>query len=328
MRRCQIDPIKYILAITLIACTFAMNGIAAAQSKPEVALIGQWDLTVKGASGSYPSWLEIRKSGTSTLVGGYVGQFGSVRPISKIEVVESGFRFTVPPQWERRKTDVEVTGRLDGEILRGEVTDDKGAKVTWEGKRAPALDDSTYPIWGEPINLFNGHDLSGWKPRDASKSNGWKVKEIGVTGRYLVNAIPGNDLVTEAKFKDFQLIAEFRYPKGSNSGLYLRGRYEVQIEDNFGDAPESHKIGGVYGFLTPSFNAAKPADEWQKMELTLIGRRVTVVLNDRRILDQQLIPGITGGALDSNEGEPGPVMIQGDHGPVEFRKLVLSPAKE
>ena len=142
-----------------------------------------------------------------------------------------------------------------------------------------------------------------------------------------MNTTPGNDLVTEQKFTDFQLHAEFRYPPRSNSGIYLRGRYEVQIEDNYGEEPECHKIGGIYGFLTPSVNAAKKAGEWQTLDVTLVGRVVTVVLNGERIIDRQAIPGITGGALDSHEGEPGPIFLQGDHGPIEFRRLTLTPGE-
>src|SRR5438309_5207292 len=89
-----------------------------------------------------------------------------------------------------------------------------------------------------------------------------------------------------------------RYPKGSNSGIYLRGRYEVQIEDNYGDEPDSHKIGGIYGFLTPSVNAAKRPGEWQTLDIMLVGRVLTIVFNGERIIDRQTIPGITGGALD------------------------------
>jgi hypothetical protein len=170
--------------------------------------------------------------------------------------------------------------------------------------------------------LFNGRDLSGWKPRAAAVKNGWRV-ENGV----LANVNPGNDLMTEQRFEDFKLHVEFRYPKGSNSGIYLRGRYEVQIEDNYGQEPDSHRIGGVYGFLTPSVNAAKRAGEWQSMAITLVGRQVTVVLNGERVIARQAIPGITGGALDSDEGRPGPILLQGDHGRVEFRKVTLTPAR-
>ena len=133
--------------------------------------------------------------------------------------------------------------------------------------------------------------------------------------------------MTERKFTDFRLKAEFRYPKGSNSGIYLRGRYELQIEDNFGQEPECHGIGGIYGFLTPSVNAAKRAGEWQAIEAELVGRTLTVTLNGQRVIDRQAIPGITGGALDSDEGSPGPVMLQGDHGPVEFRRVTVTEGK-
>jgi hypothetical protein len=177
------------------------------------------------------------------------------------------------------------------------------------------------PTWGDPIELFDGKSMTGWKSRSKS-GHGWTVRD-----GLLVNANPGTDILTTDKFEGFQLHAEFRYPKGSNSGIYLRGRYEVQIEDNFGDEPDSHKIGGIYGFLTPSVNAAKRPGEWQTMDITLVGRVVTVVFNGERIIDRQTIPGITGGALDSNEGEPGPILLQGDHGPIEFRKITLKPAR-
>jgi hypothetical protein len=286
------------------------------------AVIGRWDLTVQTPDGPYPSWLEVRKSGYTTLVGAFVGRFGSARPIGHVEFADGRLQFTVPSQWERRKDDLTFTGRLDGDTLRGETTDDAGRRVTWTGRRAPALKRDQPPSWGEPIELFNGRDLSGWKPRPPAAKHGWVARD-----GLLVNATPGTDLVTERVFSDFRLHAEFRYPKGSNSGIYLRGRYEVQIEDNFGLEPDSHHIGGVYGFLTPSVNAAKPAGEWQTLDIELVGRVVTVRLNGERVIDRQAIPGITGGALDSDEGSPGPIMVQGDHGPIEFRKLTLTPGK-
>jgi hypothetical protein len=144
----------------------------------------------------------------------------------------------------------------------------------------------------------------------------------------LTNAGGGANLVTTRRFDDFKLRVEFRYPKGSNSGIYLRGRYEVQIEDSQERAePTSHHVGGVYGFLAPTENAARAPGEWQTYDITLVGRRVTVVLNGRTVIANQVIPGITGGALDSDEGAPGPIYLQGDHGPVEFRRIVLTPAR-
>jgi hypothetical protein len=207
-------------------------------------------------------------------------------------------------------------------VLKGETTDEQGRRLTFVGKRAPALVRAHPPQWEGPIELFNGKDLSGWKPRFAQARNGWVVRD-----GLLVNATPGNDLMTEQKFDDFQLHAEFRYPPKSNSGIFLRGRYEAQIEDNYGEEADSHKIGGIYGFLTPSVNAARKPGEWQTMDITLVGRVITLSLNGERILDRQTIPGITGGALDSDEGSPGPIMLQGDHGPIEFRKVTLTPGR-
>lgn len=284
------------------------------------AILGRWDVTVQGKDGAYPSWFEIRKSGTKTLVGAYVGQFGSARPVSKVEYDQGTIRFSVPPQWEKRESDVVYEGKLEGEVIRGKTTDDRGEPIRWLARRAPALDRQPPDSWDAPIMLFNGRDLTGWKPQYPDRKNGWRVRE-GV----LVNAEPGNNLITETKFDDFQLHAEFRYPAGSNSGIFLRGRYEVQVEDSFGEEADSHRMGGIYGFLTPSLNASKSAGEWQSIDITLVGRRVTVVLNGQRIHDQQSIPGVTGGALDSAEGEPGPIMFQGDHGPVEYRQITLIP---
>lgn len=301
-----------------IATVFARDDEKPA--KQRLPILGRWDMTVQTPEGEYPSWLEVRRSGYRTLVGSYVGQFGSARPISRVEFENGRLHFSVPPQWEKHEGDFHFTGQLEDDVLRGQTTDEKGRRVTWTARRAPLLKRTQPPKWGQPIELFNGKDLAGWKPRLPGVKNGWVVQD-----GLLANATPGNDLVTEQKFTDFHLHAEFRYPQKSNSGIYLRGRYEVQIEDNYGEEPDSHYIGGIYGFLTPSVNAAKKAGEWQSVDVTLIGRVVTVVLNGERIIDRQTIPGITGGALDSDEGAAGPIMLQGDHGPIDFRRVTLTP---
>jgi len=288
------------------------------------SIAGRWDLQVHDGSQTHPAWLEVKQSGFRTLVGTYVGQFGSARPIAEIhyDPATDSFRFTIPPQWERRTTAISFHGKINRGAIEGETTNDKGKTIQWQGHRAPSLDRAQPPKWGEPVELFNGNDLTGWQARNPDAKHGWRVRE-GV----LVNAEPGNDLMTEQQFNDFKLHVEFSYPKGSNSGIYLRGRYEVQIEDDYGMEPESHLIGGVYGFLTPRVIAAKEAGEWQTVDITLVGRIVTVVLNGEPIIERQAIPGITGGALDSDEEKPGPLLIQGDHGQVEFRKLTLTPAE-
>jgi hypothetical protein len=320
MRR---SPWAALVATALIPSLAACDDRA---SKSDPPVCGRWDLIVQGSQGDYPSWLEVRLSGRTTLVGSFVGRFGSARPISRVELDGGRVHFSAPPQWEARKDDLDFTGKFEAgrlaenDTIRGETADDDGKRVTWTARRAPSLARAKPPAWGEPIELI-GKDMTGWKPRYADAKSKWEMRD-----GMLVNTAASTDLITERKFTDFQLHAEFRYPAGSNSGIYLRGRYEVQIEDDYGEEPDSHRIGGVYGFLTPSVNAAKKAGEWQTLDITLVGRTVTVVLNGERIIDRQAIPGITVGALDSDEGSPGPILLQGDHGPIDFRRVTLTPA--
>jgi hypothetical protein len=151
--------------------------------------------------------------------------------------------------------------------------------------------------------------------------NQWVV-ENGV----MKSPASGANICTEQKFTDFKLHIEFRLPPASNSGVYLRGRYEVQVEDSYGKEPYSIYLGGIYGFIDPLFQAAKPSGEWQTYDITLVGRKVSVTLNGQAVIVESNIPGITGGAMDSDEAAPGPIMIQGDHGPVEYRNIVITPA--
>lgn len=286
----------------------------------ENPLIGRWDITIDKDGKPAPSWLEVELSGNKTLVGSFVAIVGSARPVSKINFEDGHFSFSIPPQWEAGEQDFVIDGNLVNGKIEGTIQMSDGSKYSWKGVRAPYLVRSTAPVWAEPIELFNGKDLAGWK---ALGPNQWIVKD-GI----LTSPRSGSNLISEEKFTDFKLHVEFRYQKGSNSGIYLRGRHEVQIMDSpEGAHPNSHYFGGVYGFLTPSEIAALAPGEWQTYDITLIGRKVTIVTNGKTVISNQEIPGITGGALDSNEGEPGPIYIQGDHGPIEFRKIVITPAK-
>lgn len=301
------------LAITFIANTSKAQDIKSAD------LEGRWDLVISQNGQDLPSWLEVRHSGSHTLVGRFVYANGSARPISEVKVNGGKFSFSIPPQWEKESTYIDFEGSVSPDGLKGTMkyVDDK--TYTWTGTRAPLLKRSKEPVWDKPINLFNGKDLKGWR---AMGENQWVV-ESGI----LKSPKSGSNLVSYDTFTDFKLHIEFRYPKGSNSGIYLRGRYEVQIMDNKGSEPEDGYFGGVYGFLTPNEMMAKDAGEWQTFDITLVGRKVTVVANGKAVITEQIIPGITGGALDSKEGEPGPILIQGDHGPIEFKSIVITPAK-
>ena len=133
--------------------------------------------------------------------------------------------------------------------------------------------------------------------------------------------------VNDKKFEDFKLHVEFNCAENSNSGIYLRGRYEVQVETDSIEEPPSHHMGGVYGFLAPSPELPRKPGTWQTYDITLIGRRITLVQNGQTIIDNKEIPGITGGALDSHEELPGPIYLQGsEKGRVAYRSIVLTPA--
>ena len=304
---------RLLIALALVALTV----LTSAQTPPP-AIIGRWDITVQRPDGGERSaWLEVRHSGTSTLVGQFVGLSGSARPIARVEFKNNELRFAIPPQWERADGDVVVSGTLQGDTLSGTLAIGTQAPLRWTGVRAPSLRRASAPRWDKPVPLFNGRDLSGWHA--VGGANQWEAAD-GV----LRSPKSGANLVTDATFDDFKLHLEFRYPAGSNSGVYLRGRYEVQIADVAGVEPEIDSLGAVYGYLAPSVMAAKKAGEWQTFDVTLVGRHVTVALNGTTIIADREIPGITGAALDSHEGKPGPLLLQGDHGPIEYRNLTIA----
>jgi 3-keto-disaccharide hydrolase len=306
----------------VIAVLFATPAAVPAQTAPPPPILGRWDLVVTDTTGTYPSWLEVTASGYTAIVGRFVGQFGSARPIGRVDYTNGAFTFAIPPQWEQGKGDLRVDGKVEGDKLSGTIVNPAGDRHAFTGTRAPAMRRASAPVWGEPIMLFNGKDLTGWTTQGPNKSQ-WKV-----VGGVLTNPASGANLMTTRTFGDFKLHVEFRYPKGGNSGVYLRGRHEVQVEDSpAGEFPLSVHVGGVYGFLWPNENAATGPGQWQTYDITLIGRRVTVVLNGKTVIGDQIIPGITGGALDSNEGAPGPILLQGDHTGVEYRNVRLTPAK-
>ncbi len=286
------------------------------------ALLGRWDLTVAGADAAYPSWLEVRLRTETELMGRFVGCVGSVRHVTTLNYDAGRLVFGVPVQYEPHASDLRFEATLARDRLTGTTWDEQGRALRWTGVRAPALLREGPRTWGTPQTLVNSRDLSGWRSRNAAHPGCWRV----VSG-VLAATPPCVDLLTEQTFDDFMLHVELMYPQGSNSGVYLRGRYEVQIQDDAGKALDSLRMGAVYGFLTPSLAAARKAGEWQTFDITLIGRRVTVVLNGTTIIDGQEIPGITGGALDADEVSAGPIMLQGDHGPVRFRNITLTPQR-
>jgi len=302
--------------ISLIILFFVTTVKAAVDTS---SIEGRWDISIYNSGKTMPSWLEVVHSGLHTLVGQFVGTGGSARPISKVNFNNGKVSFSIPPQWETGN-DLSFEATMRGDSLAGTITFPNGTTYNCTAVRAPSLKRSSTPAWGKPIKLFNGTDLTGWHV--SGEKNQWVVENGTVK-----SAASGSNLVTDASFTDFKLHIEFRYSTHGNSGVYLRGRYEVQILDDNGTAPQKGVLGAVYGFLPPSEIVAKKPGDWQTYDITLTGRMVTIVANGVTIICNQEIPGITGGALNSNEGEPGPIMLQGDHEPIEYRNIVLTAAK-
>jgi hypothetical protein len=273
---------------------------------------GRWDLTIMTSKGSYPSWLEFADEGRTPVIR-MVGRTGSVHPVQNAKVEGTHLTFEdgpSPAAWQLNVRDRKLTGQSpDGQLI---------------GVPAPSL---KYPAghkaphaWSSPERLFNGHDLAGWAP-DNPAANHW-IAENGE----LQNTQAGANIHTTRKFGDFKLHIEYNCPPGGNSGVYLRGRYEVQVEyEPPGRNDSFHSMGSIYGFIPPSTLVSPRPGQWEGYDVTLVGRNVTVIRDGVLIIDNSEIPGISGGALDSREGEPGPIYLQGDHtGGLKYRNITIS----
>lgn len=283
--------------------------------------LGRWDLTLKTPAGERPSWIELTQR-DGQMEGLMTGLWGHATPTGKVDVKTADIEFTAPAD-EGFGDGARFRGRLAAGQLEGTVSDAKGVSWTWTGRRAPALKRESAPHWGKPVRLFDGKDLSGWRFADPSHAKVWSVAD-GV----LEKNGSGSELITTAKFGDFKLHVEFNCGPNANSGVYLRGRYEVQIETDSASEPPNRRMGAVYGFLTPEPALPQKPSVWQTYDITLVGRTLTLVHDGQTVIGHKEIPGITGGALDSHEGLPGPIYLQGSEaGAVQFRNLVITPAE-
>jgi hypothetical protein len=303
---------------------------------------GDWALTIPGG---HPGWLGVESDGKqidAEMLWGWGsvfkldgarldgdkllltrlhqdnGKAANGKP-AKIRLVET---ITVTREGDSLKL-VSVTPKADGQ---GED------RAEFTGKRLPPMPpapDLSQVKFGDPVRLFNGDNLDGWRLVEPEAVNGWSVRdgilrntEIQEEGK------PHKDygnLRTVAEFEDFSLHAETRVPKEGNSGIYLRGIYEVQVYDSFGKPLDSHNMGAIYSRIKPTVNAEKPAGQWQTLDITYVNRHATVVLNGTRIIDNQPVRGPTGGALWPEVDRPGPIYLQGDHTGIEYRNIVLRP---
>ena len=284
--------------------------------------LGRWDITATGPKAKLPRfcWLELTRD-QGVLKGRFNAGGGAVFDLPEVAIEGGELRFQYPrgnpPNVVQQVWRATANGgRLDG------TAEVNGQTLSWTGVRGPVWPSSPPSRKpGEPIDLFNGKDLSGWLGQDPSRPLGWFVRD----GILMNESKEANNIYSRQKFGDFKLEVEFNVDPKSNSGVYLRGRYEIQVLDGYGRPLDVHSQGALYGFIVPTVNADKPAGEWQTYEITLIANRVTVILNRTKIIDSGEVPGITGGALDANEKDAGPIMLQGDHGRVQFRKVRLTP---
>ena len=331
------------LAVVLSFVVMALAGgsAPAAASNP---FVGNWAITLPtGGAG----WLGVtEKNGqleASLLWGG-----GSVVPVASVKL--EGDQLVIvrsrpaPPKPAKptakpvKPATETVFAKAAGDALQLTLVVTSGAgkelkRTEFAGKRIPpmpAAPDLAKVKFGPAIKLFNGKDLSGWTLLDPKRVNGWSVVDGALINRPVQE--PGKphgkaygNLRTEKEFEDCRLTLDVRTQPGSNSGIYLRGIYEVQVLESFGKPLDSHNMGALYSRITPSVNAEKPAGEWQTLDITLVDRHLTVILNGVKTIDNQPVLGCTGGALWSDEFKPGPLFLQGDHTSIDFRNIVLYP---
>jgi len=329
----------------ILVCLLALAAALSVGRAVGNPFLGSWDLTIPGGGAG---WLGVEETDgqlkASLLWGG-----GSVVPLESANLEDGRLVLTRKHSFERKDKDGKtikgtrietITAKLEGNGLKlttetpranGQGSD----RADFTGRRGvpmPPTPDLKKVKFGKRIRLFNGKNLDGWRLIDPQAPSGWSARE-GV----LVNDAPQEEgkprkhygnLRTEQEFEDFNLKLEVRVPKNGNSGVYLRGIYEVQVADSYGKPLAMHNLGAVYSRIQPSVSAEKPAGEWQKLDITLVDRHVTVVLNGQKIIDNQPLLGCTGGALWSDVSRPGPIYLQGDHTSIEYRNLVLRPVEK
>ena len=331
--------ISYVL-VSLVLWITCVSLPAAETTNPYV---GRWALTIPGGGAG---WLGVTQE-DGYLDAGILWGGGSVVPVASV-YMDNDILFVTRVRKVERKDDAGETirthtftetitasisgNKLDLEQVRPRL-DGKGVeRRAFTGKRIaplPAKPDLSKAKYGKPIVLFNGKNLDGWKLTNPNQTNGWSVVDGVLVNRPIQHEgkphVSYGNLCTVGKFEDFNLKLEVNIPEKGNSGIYLRGIYEVQVSDSYGKDPDSHHMGAIYSRITPSISAEKPAGQWQTMSITLLDRHVTVELNGKVIIDNEPLLGCTGGALWSDESRPGPIYLQGDHRAVDYRNIVLTP---
>jgi hypothetical protein len=293
------------------------------------AFLGRWDMTVTPATGNpYPQWMELTEN-NGKIEGRVQPRGGAWRPIVGATLDSGKLLVSVSAAGRGPAVSWELTSPSAGNLKGVEKRGDAAGPIL-AGVRAPKLDRPMPKAWSKPEPLFNGKDLTGWEPIGNVANNKWIARD-----GELVNDNPETtprgpgaaNIKTVAKFQDFKLHIEVNCPDGGNSGIYLRGRYELQVGTEGGSQP-THEMGAIYSHYAPPAGAELGLGKWTAFDVTLVGRHVTVLRDGKMYHDNVEIPGPTGGALDSNEAEPGPFFLQGDHhGVVRYRNITISVPK-
>ena len=309
-------------SLTLVGISLLTAGSLAWAENP---FVGRWALTIPGGGAG---WLGIEEK-DGTLKGSILWGGGSVVPVQEVKVDGDTLIVTRGKPLSPEKEI--LTAKVTGDALQLTTVKNKGGKESgraeFTGKRIPPVPpkpDLSRVKFGEPIDLFNATDLTGWHLLNPSADNGWSVADGVLMNRIEKGKHHGN-IRTDREFEDFNIKLEVRTQVGSNSGIYLRGIYEIQVAESFGKPLDPHNMGALYSRITPSVAAEKPIGEWQTFDITLVDRHLTVVLNGKTIIDNQPVLGCTGGAMTSDELKPGPIYLQGDHTNIDYRNIVLRP---
>lgn len=348
MRKNLLYSLVALLMISIISCKTEPSAEPAVQKTDISEFYGQWTIDIGNGGVGNVGWLEVKQEENypdgSLLWGG-----GSVLPVSNMFLVKDHILMVTmttnvvlsrdennnPLKTKAVTTWLEITkngDKIEGVRLsprRSGLGVDSSLFTGTLLPAVPAAPDLSAVKYGEPVSLFNGKDMSGWRLINETQKSGFTVVD-GIMVNDPVQTETGEhvsygNIRTEQTFEDFNLKLEVNVPAGSNSGIYLRGIYECQVSDSYKRPLDSHNMGAIYSRITPSVNAEKPAGQWQTLDITLCDRHATVILNGIKIIDNQPIFGPTGGAMSSDVFAPGPIYLQGDHGKVSYRNIVLTP---
>jgi hypothetical protein len=326
--------IRAFLSLPLVlACALSARAV-----DPQNPFVGNWALTTpSGGAG----WLGITAD-NGFYDGKLMWEVGSVEPVDSVFMTrDTMYVIRIRDAHHKLESGKDRVTRIPDAILAKADGDELSLTVIhphrdgdgvdreeFTGKRIPtmpAAPDLSKVKFGEPISLFNGTSLEGWRLTEEKRVNGWSAENGLLVNRHKEHGGNYGNLRTDREFEDFNLTLETRLTPGGNSGVYVRGLFEVQVADTYGRPLDPHNMGAVYSRITPSESAEKPPGEWQTMDITYVDRHVTVVLNGKKIIDNKGVEGCTGGALWSDVTKPGPIYLQGDHTGIEYRNIVIRP---